>query len=455
MGIFTLAIGRSSSIQDSSIGQFSLPSGGLVQRDSLDELKRISPEKLEVIFGRDGIGFNMCVTLTEMIMAGIPRIENMFEYENENIKNYYVNLFNNIGNVGEPITLEEIWDYLWLNLMIHGNAFVQNIWDKKKQLNDFALIDPKRVDYFKDSSNKVVVDKETNQPIGYVIKKDLADQTIGDKIPEKYEREGMLKQNSYFLFAERITHFKINTIGDRLWGIGILEPAYTSVIRKLNMEEGQANSTLKSGFNPMIGYVGNDRKVATPKDLDWVGGLLKDLDVNKIGAFPNWVKIDTVKYDQSPLISAILEYQRENQISPAGLPMAIASGKADTTNKSTLGIHLQLNQFKLQRIMKRTFATFEKYILKKIAFYNKVKGVPKIKWGRVGPQDKEKLVDRILNATEKGIFLVEEVRDRLAEELNITLKNDLYEKRKKELEKNKKSFEEKENNFEEKNKEKK
>lgn len=417
MGIFTLAV-TGQGAQDTTIAKFALPSGRTIKRDSTDELKRISPDKIEVVFGRDPIGFNMCNTLTDMILVGEPSMKNLFQSDNKKIKDYYIDFFKNIGNVGEPITLEDLFDGIFKNLFIHGNSFVQLIWDKKKKVNDLSLIDPKRMDYLKDSSDKVILD-ENNIPVGYVIKKSYGDQTIGDPIPEKYLKNLTNTTNSYFLLAERITHFKINAVGDRLWGIGILEPAYSSVIRKMNIEEGQANSVYKNAFNPLLGYVGSDRKVATPKDLDWVSKKLAELDVTKVGAFPDWVKVDTVRYEQSPIVSATLEYQRENQISPAGLPMAIASGKADTTNKSTLGIHLQLNQFKLNRIVKSVLATFEKYILKKIAYYNKVNGVPTMKWGFVGPVDKEKLVDRILSCVDKGIFSVAEVKEKLKQELNL------------------------------------
>jgi len=417
MGIFTLAISGKSE-QDSTISKFALPNGKTTRRNSLDELKRIDPKRIELIFGRDPIGFNMCNTLTDMILVGEPSIENLFQHKNKKIKDYYVNFFKNIGNIGEPITLEDLFDGIFKNLFIHGNSFVQILWNKKKEVNDVSLIDPKRIDYLKDSSKKVILD-EDNIPVGYVIKKAYGNQVIGDKIPKKYLRSFTNMTDSYFLLSERIVHFKINAVGDRFWGIGILEPAYSSVLRKMNIEEGQANSVYKNAFNPLIGYVGSDRKVATPKDLSWVSKLLSELDVTKVGAFPDWVKVDTLRYEQSPIVTATLEYQRENQISPAGLPMAIASGKADTTNKSTLGIHLQLNQFKLRRIVKSVLATFEKYILKKIAYYNKVKGIPTMTWGSVGPIDKERVVDRIIDCVDKGIFTKEEVRDKLKQELNL------------------------------------
>lgn len=418
MGIFTLAINGTSS-QDSSIQKFTPSGNSTITRSSTDEIPRTSPIELEIVYGKDPIGFNIVNTLTDMIMAGMPKLENLFNSDKKSIKTYYETFFENIGEVGENITTEDLFENIFKSEFTFGNAFVQIIFDnKKKKIQDLSLIDPKRIDYLKDSSKRVVLD-ENNMPVGYTIKKDFGDLTMGDTIPKEYVRGNLNIKDSYFLFAERIVHFKINTIGDRFWGIGVIEPSYKSTIRKINIEEGQANSIYKNGFNPLIGYVGSDRKVATPKDLEWVGGLLSNLDVTKVGTFPDWVKIETLKYDQSDIVSGTLGYMRENQISPAGLPMAIASGKADTTNRSTLGIHLQLIQFKLNAIVKKTLSTFEKRILKKIAYYNKVADYPSINWGQVGPTDKEKIVDYLLNSVSSGVLTAEDVRPKLISELGL------------------------------------
>ena len=418
MGLFTLAVTGEKSSQAQMIDKFRMPSMGGLIKSSLDEIKRIPPEELELLYARDPIGFNMVNTLTDMIMSGGYTIFS----KDKKILNYYTTFFKEIGEIGEPITLKYLFENIYRNQFAYGNAFVQILWEKKgKKIIDLTLIDPKRVDYLKANDGRVILD-ENNLPIGYTIKKDYGDETKGDIIPEEYARAvGATKLNTYFLFAERICHFKINTIGDRLWGIGILEPSYKSTIRKLNIEEGQANSVYKNGFNPLVGYVGSERKVATPKDLEWVSELLSNLDVTKVGAFPDWVKIDTLKYDQSSIVPNTLEYMRENQISPAGIPMALASGKADTTNKSTLGIHLQLLQFKLKILVENTLETFSKYILERINYYNKVGGIPEIKWGPVGPADKENLVKDIIASVSQGIFTAKEVREKLAKELGISI----------------------------------
>jgi polyhydroxyalkanoate synthesis regulator phasin len=190
----------------------------------------------------------------------------------------------------------------------------------------------------------------------------------------------------------------------------------------MNIEEGQANSIYRNGFNPMIGYVGSERKAATPKDLEWVNGLLANLDVNKTAALPDWVKVDTLKYEQSEVVPNTLEYFRINQIAPTGMPLAIASGKGDATNRSTLNTHLQLLQSNLRELVKKTISTFERFIFERIAKQNEVDGIAHIEWGALGLSEIELTVKYVLTAVKEGVISAEEARNVISNLLNLNLK---------------------------------
>jgi len=275
MGIFKLAItGQSFQPKNSdTITKFagkSFPNA--VNANILPN--RISRDKLSLAY-LDPITFNSINTFTRTIMKS--RYE--LVAKNKTILKYYDDFLNNIGNVGDEIVVDELFELIYLHQLVYGNAYVRLV-KKEGKIIDLVVIDPQNIDYLKNASGKIALNN--NKPIGYVIKTNSFYYGVkgegGDNLPE-----GLSFSNSsdgVFLNAENIAHFKINAL-DKYYGIGFIEPGYKSIIRKLNIEEGQANSIYRNGFNPLIGYVGSERRVASPKDLEWINGLLAQLDQKK------------------------------------------------------------------------------------------------------------------------------------------------------------------------------
>jgi hypothetical protein len=399
----------------------SISPGGL-QLSLSDQIKADKPlvefKELELAYKLDAITFSAINRSVQMIMAGGFK---GFTHNKASVMKKYVEFFENIGEIGNDITFEELLEGIFRDQMIYGNAFVEVIFNSDdSKILDLAIIDPKKIDYAKTTDGKIVLDK-TGKPIGYVIKFGDSTYAVGDTIPEPYDKYISLGSNEIFILAKRICHFKLYTVGDKFYGIGLIEAAYRSILYKKNIEKGQANSIYLRGFNPVLGYVGSDRKMATPKDIEAVLKQLKELNSTKVGAFPDWVKVDTLKMDSIDVAEPALNQLRTDQFASLGTPEGLVS-KGEGVNKSTLGDQRTIWEFTLKDIIKKTMSYFTKYILKPINNYNKYGGVPDYIWGELRAEDIDNTIRDIIRLlTSKSSNITEDFRDDLEEELRSLL----------------------------------
>lgn len=394
MGYFSNLLGEQKLMQDVKLDQLS--SSG--KQYSLG--KNIKPEEptvefkeLEYAYKTDSINFNAINKSVQMIMAGgFDRFDDI----KKGVVKKFDKFFENIGEIGQDTTFEELFESIFRDEMIYGNAYVEMIFNEQEtKVIDLAIIDPKKIDYAKTSDGKIILDR-MGKPIGYIIQFGQGTYAEGDSIPEPYDKYVNIKNNSIFVLNKRICHFKLYPIGDKFYGIGLLEPSYKSVIYKKNIEKGQANSIYMKGFNPLIGYVGNDRRMATPKDMENVLEKMKKIDSLKCGVFPDWVNIKPIEMNSTDLAQSALKDMRMDQIASLSTPQSLVSGSGETTNRSTLATQKALWEFTLKDIIKQTISHFRKYILKTIDKYNGYGGVPTIKWGELKAEDLSETIGNVI-----------------------------------------------------------
>lgn len=383
-------------IENVKLGNSAQPTIG-TSLTSQEQIKAAKPivkfEELEMAYKTDSINFNAINKSTQMIMAG--GFKGFINIKASAIKKY-AKFFEDIGDVGNDITSEELMESLFRDQMIYGNAFIEIIFDERdEKIVDLALVDPKRIDYAKNADGKIILDKNGKE-VGYMIKLEAGTSMEGDEIPKEYEMVVSSGENKIFILSKRICHFKLYAIGDRFYGTGLLTPSYKSVIYKKNIEKGQANSIYARGFSPLIAYVGNDRKMATPKDITDVLAKLKRLNYQQYDSFPNWVKVESIKYDQSDLTTSALKDLRTDQITSLSAPQALVLGSGEDTNRATLGDQRVLWEFTLKDIIKQTMSYFKKYILKPINELNDFGGVPDVEWGELRAEDVNSTADKII-----------------------------------------------------------
>lgn len=363
--------------------------------------------ELERAYKRDPIAFNSVNKAVQMIMAsGYEIIAN-----SEEAKKYFISFFNNIGNVGEDITFDEVLEAIFKYQMIYGNAFVEIVFNKKMdRIVDLVLVDPKRMDYAKDASSKIALDKY-GKPVGYTLKLPYGVTAKGDAIPEEFKNKVSLGSDQIFMLPQRICHFKLYTVGDRFYGVGLIEPAYKSIIRKMNIEEAQTNSIYSRGTYPVIATVGDEQHEPGPADIQSALDILTKLKHDRYISKPYWVKVDPLEVKQSDIVDTTLNYLRMNETSSLGIPMAFASGEGEKTNRATLNNQQKMMEFTLNDIVSKTLSTIRKYILKRISYYNGISEIPKIKWGDIGAEEINEKANRLVEYTKIGILTPEEIKE--------------------------------------------
>jgi len=372
-------------------------------------VERVAPEELEQTYVSDSVCFNSINKGTQMIMAAYPGINSFFQDNTQ-----FIEFFESIGDIGEDITLNELLEAIFKYQMIYGNAYVEKVFDKRtdSKVVDLTLIDPKRMDYAKDSAKKIALDK-FGKPIGYTLKFpwDIAVAGMGDEVPKEFLNKVNLDQNQIFMLPRRISHFKLYTYGDRFYGLGLVEPAHKSTLYKKNIEEAQANSIYQRGMYPVLGFVGNELHEPTPQDVESTLKELVKLKHDRFSVFPHWVRVETLEVRQSEVVNETLEYLRLNQTASLGMPVPFATGAGERTNRATLTNQQKFLEFTLNDIVNKTLSTFKKYILKPISFYNKIKEIPETKWGDIQAEERNAQAQRITNYVKAGILAPEEVSD--------------------------------------------
>ena len=390
---------------------------------------RVDKVELENAYRFDPIVFNSINKSVQTIMGAGYTLKT----ETEKVKKHFISL--EIADVGKNTTFTELLTITFQNQMLYGEHFIEKVFNKKKTLIvALVSLDPKQIDYARDASDRVVLDK-AGKPVGYTqtLPYSVDTEGKGDLTPETVT----LKQNQIFLYPWRIAHFKLYTYGNQLEAIGLIEPAYKSIIRRQNIEEAQANSIYARGTYPIIDYVGDENHFPTPNMIKNATEKLKMIQHNRYFAFPYWHKVQPLEVKQSEVVDSTMKYLRENASASLGLPLTLATGSGESTNRATLTNQQKFLEYSLRDIVRRTIANFRKFIFKPMAELEKFKEVPTLVWGEIDVEDKDDKAKRLVNYTNNkvGILRPEDARNYAIKSEKLEIFEDLFE----ELSKEKKS----------------
>lgn len=383
----------------------SVPSGDTVVQADYAEL--------EVAYMTDSQIFNSINLKVHTIISAGWALRTQNDPDKK-VEKWYIKFLESVGWIGENSTWEEINEMIFQNMMIYGNAYIETVYNKSEtKIVDLLILDPKRMDYARNSQNKVVFDKQ-GKPVGYVQTLPYSVDTSGkgDKAPSSVN----LESNQIFLLPKRIAHFKLYTLGDRLTAIGLIQPAYTSTVRQQAIEEANANSVYQRGQYPIIDYVGTPERFPTPKMIKNAIDKLSEMRHNRYFAFPYWHKIEALDVKQSDIIEQTIKSLRENKAASLGIPMAFSMGIGEATNRATLNNQQKFLEFSLRDLIKKTVSTIRKQIFTRISKLEKFKDsegnliVPDILWGDIGAENLDDKSKRLTEYVKFGVLSPEIVR---------------------------------------------
>lgn len=365
------------------------------------ETRRISLVELESAYLSEPNVFNAINKTTQLIMAA--------GYEflgNEKSLKFFRDFFSSIGSRGGELEWEELLSSIFKHQMIFGTAWVELIPAKNDpgRVVDLQFIDPKKMDYAKDANDKIVLNNHGNS-VGYV-----------ETLPYDYSIEGgqtgapemvSIQMNQVFFPPNRVAHFKLYTIGDGFYPVGLVEPSYHSINRKIHLEQAHANSIKRNGFPRLKVKYGDDNHPPTEEQLQRAMEKVANADNMGVFVFPPWVELELLEPKSFEGLQDHLNYYTEQIVAGTGLPKALVTGSGETASRSILNRQEALTKLTLKEVVRRTVRILERDIISPIADSNKVNPV-KIVWGNISIEELDGKAKRLAFYTKNGLLTPDE-----------------------------------------------
>jgi hypothetical protein len=379
-----------------------VPMGIPLAQKTTPAFVRVKKEELEQTYLVNPIVFNFVNKITQVIVSSGYELKGD-KGPVEEIESF----LDGIGDVGGEICWDSLLEQIFRDQVIYGEAWNEKIYNKRgDQIVDIDVIDAKKMDYLKNRNEKVMLDLSQN-PIGYTetLPFDEIPEGIRKmKIPSPYDEAAKLDNTMLYFPPDRIVHFKLYSIGDGLYPIGLIEPCYKASLRKLNMEEALANALYRVGFPIITTTVGDESHDPTPPMITDAMNKTQNIKYNESIAIPYWTKIGLLESKHPEKLREHLDYFCEQEIASSGMPAAFVTGKGEETNRSTLNRQEYLSKLALRHMIRNTSKVIERDIFKPICKQAGYKTWPKMIWREIVLEELDSKADRIYKYTKAGII---------------------------------------------------
>ena len=382
------------------------------EEDQVQNSLRVPRMELENIYLTDPQAFNTINKSKQLIMSAGYEIR----AQKKGVQSKYDEFFNNIGKIGMRTNTTQLLSYIHHDKFLYGNAYVERIYDTEQtEILDLKMIDPKLMDYARDASDIIVVDRFQN-PVGYTMDVGrTGSRTFGDNIPKSTEQSPIkgsvvLKGTQIFLLAFRVAHFRMFTFGNRFEAVGIIEPAFKDIIRKHKIEDATANSIHNTAAYPIVGYVGDSQRAASQPLMDSTLAAMKNLSHSRYMVFQHPTKLETLEVKHSEQVSEALKYFRGNEASASGMALGFSIGDGEAINRSTLSTQQRMLDVSLESEAKATAQEFKVLILDEINRVNNYGSEAELIWGNIAAEEKNDKTGRLMDAVGNAVIAPEEAR---------------------------------------------
>jgi hypothetical protein len=402
MGFWARVFNMEDSTQELAKDTETVPMGIPIAQKTTPEFVRVKKGELEQTYLVNPIVFNFVNKITQVIVSS------GYELVGEKKAVSEIDGFlSSIGDVGGEICWDSLLEQIFRDQVIYGEAWVEKIYSKKgDMIVDIDMIDAKKMDYLKNRNEKVMLDLSQN-PIGYTETlpfDEVPSEIRHMKVPAPYDEGCKLDNNMLFFPPDRITHFKLYSIGDGLYPVGLVEPCYKASLRKLNMEEALANALYRVGFPIITTTVGDASHDPTPPMITDAMTKTQNIKYNESIAIPYWTKIDLLESKHPEKLREHLDYFCEQEIASSGMPAAFVTGKGEDTNRSTLNRQEYLSKLALKHMIRNTSKVIERDVFRPICLQRGLKSWPKMVWREIVLEELDSKTERIYKYAKAGII---------------------------------------------------
>jgi len=368
---------------------------------------RVPQNELELTYLHNPTIFNGINKIVQTIMSAPHELV----AKDPKVKKHFDLFIENLGTSGSDITWEELLSQIYKYQCIYGWAWVENIFNKLgNRIVDWDLIDPKKMDYAKDSKTNISLDKY-GKPIGYVETLPYDVPVQNSELPAEYAEIVSMPPNSIFLNPNHVSLLKLYMVGDGFYPIGLIEPIYTTSIRKMNIEEALANAIWRHGFPIILASVGDSNHEPTPQQVKSTLNKLQDISYKQELAVPFYMDLKILESKKAEKLREHLEYFIQQEIAGMGIPKPYATGGGEETNRATLASQTEMFMLTLKDIIAKTTYSIRKYMFKPICDLEGFKEIPNLRWEPIGMSELDMKAKRLLNYLDKNILTQEEVTD--------------------------------------------
>ena len=384
--------------------------------------RRVKRLDLEALYQQDAQTYKIVNTYKQLIIQAGYRIVS----DNTTNQKQYDEFFGQIGKIGMHYKLDQLLARIIHDCVLYGYAYVERVYDETGTfIVDLKPVDAKLMDYVRDMKYMLMTNEEQN-PLGYVMNVSYYSDAIGDPYPQ-----GARVLPSYiFLRPERIACFLIGDFGHGFEGMGLVEPAYNQIKRKIEIEKAASNAIFNAADSLIYGVVGNDTKSPSNPLMNATLDTLKNFTTNKRAVFAYPTEIKTVPVEQSPQVRDFLKYLREEQAAAAGMSYSLALGTGEANNKSTMNTERRDFNTKLNAIARTISEQFDSKILDALKRVNNYGSDAKLKFNNVSTDDKADTIDQLMNLQKMGALAVSEIRNYAKNVLDLETDDEAYEQEK-------------------------
>lgn len=241
--------------------------------------RRVAPEKLEKLVLLDSIISAIIFKYVRLIAGG----EFVLEGDQDAI-NAVMPLVTDKRAGFRACIKRGVYD-IWRN----GRAFIEL--GKNQAGNDIVklqCLDPKEVDFQRDSSGEVLLDDE-NEPVGFIYRENTEDEV-------EFSRK-------------EIAHLKFFEIPGDMLGYTPLEAVYKDALIGLNLREAFGEGAFRKGFALLLALLGDKDHYPTTENIDEMEKMLTDISSKTEMVAPYWVNIKPVDFgDITPLVEGMNVY---------------------------------------------------------------------------------------------------------------------------------------------------
>ena len=368
----------------------------------------VDPSELEATFKNDGVVFNSLTKTVAIIMSAKTDTDKPYVFEGGNRKSvrFFENFYDNIGNIGRRTDDLTYFKRVWLDQFIGGEHYAENVHNKKgTEIVDVDTLDPKKLRPAMDTRGRIVVDKNNN-PVGFVSRDPTQVRMSGKfKPPEAVD----FHQGDVFYPPEYISFNKLLALGDGQRGIGLVEPVYSTVRYKFNIENAFAQSWLRVGQPIPVGKVGNEQNMPTETKLREMLENLESMNTKSAMAIPWYNDVELLEPKRRFSLRDDLNHFVDGTTAGLGMPSVLALGKGDV-DKTVVGTLKHFLEISLEDTIRQTLRTIERQQIEVIVrLHNKAhprdKIVPvKIRWGQFSLEELNSKADRMFKYAQSGFI---------------------------------------------------